>query len=147
MSDFQSTIAKLEQAVKEARETARNAFMDELKKLFANHPELKTMTWSQYTPYFNDGDPCSFSVNDAYISNYTDISPWGEWTGDDDEPEDLFAIDLGWGDEARQYPDLIELNKFMQSKLGCDVLEFVFGDHVQVHVTATGIEVDEYEHD
>lgn len=148
MSDFQSTIAVLEQTMKDARETARNAFMGELKKVFANHPELKVMTWTQYTPYFNDGDTCTFDVNSAHVSNYESVSPWGEWDDEEeDEPDDFFVIDLGYGREANRYPVLKELNKFMQSQLGNDVLEFAFGDHVQVKVTATGIDVSEYDHD
>lgn len=31
--------------------------------LFSDFPRLKAITWSQYTPYFNDGDPCVFGVN------------------------------------------------------------------------------------
>jgi len=148
MSDFQATITALEQTMQEARNTARNAFLGELKKVFANHPELKVMTWAQYTPYFNDGDTCEFSVHDAYVSNYETISPWGEWDDDEDEePDDLVTIDLGYGREAKQYPDLMALNTFMKSQLGRDVLQFAFGDHVQIKVTATGITVDEYDHD
>ena len=28
-------------------------------------PALKAIRWNQYTPYFNDGDPCTFSVGEV----------------------------------------------------------------------------------
>ena len=32
-------------------------------------PEIAALRWRQYTPYFNDGEPCTFSVNDLYAKN------------------------------------------------------------------------------
>lgn len=32
------------------------------------HPEVTGIAWTQYTPYFNDGDPCVFSVGEPYFS-------------------------------------------------------------------------------
>ena len=26
--------------------------------VFERHPNVRSLTWTQYTPYFNDGDPC-----------------------------------------------------------------------------------------
>ena len=51
---------------------------EDMKALFAYGAEkfpklVKAFVWSQYTPYFNDGDACEFSVGDLYI-NYSDIN-------------------------------------------------------------------------
>jgi hypothetical protein len=35
-------------------------------ELFAEAPNLKSFGWTQYTPYFNDGDSCEFGVNFDY---------------------------------------------------------------------------------
>jgi len=31
--------------------------------LFSEYPDLKHVAWTQYTPYFADGDKCEFSVH------------------------------------------------------------------------------------
>jgi len=38
--------------------------------IFKNHPYLASFSWKQYTPYFNDGDPCIFNVysENVYLS-------------------------------------------------------------------------------
>lgn len=41
-------------------------------KLFTTIPEIESVFWTQYTPYFNDGDACTFSVNDIYFNLYDD---------------------------------------------------------------------------
>lgn len=33
-------------------------------QLFATAPEIESVFWVQYTPYFNDGEPCTFCVAD-----------------------------------------------------------------------------------
>lgn len=153
MSNFKTTIDGLQATIDKARTTARHAFMDELKQIFKKHPELKVMKWSQYTPYFNDGDSCTFTVHDAYVCNYEGISTWGEWEGTDEdgntmaEPHDLNVCYLGGSTGAKAFPELHELNTFMQSQLGNDVLEEEFGDHVEVCVTRTGIVITEVDHD
>lgn len=37
--------------------------------------------WKQYTPFFNDGDPCHFSANGLWVRTVHDVK-------DDDDPED-----------------------------------------------------------
>jgi hypothetical protein len=45
------------------KEKVYQLFQQEVEELFREHPDLESFTWSQYTPYFNDGDECVFSVN------------------------------------------------------------------------------------
>lgn len=32
------------------------------------YPEVSGIAWTQYTPYFNDGEPCVFQAGEAYFS-------------------------------------------------------------------------------
>jgi hypothetical protein len=48
------------------------AVKDAFKDLFDKYPEIRSVTWTQYTPYFNDGDTCTFSVHDFDVSLGTD---------------------------------------------------------------------------
>jgi len=38
------------------------------KQFFDACPEVKSVFWTQYTPYFNDGEACEFSVYDKYFT-------------------------------------------------------------------------------
>src|SRR5687768_12752869 len=60
-------------------------FLEALDNLL-NTEGVEAVIWHQYTPYFNDGDPCTFSV-------------YGEGvflTGsEDDDPVSLYSLDSG----------------------------------------------------
>lgn len=38
-------------------------FFEVAKEIFDKYPTVRAFSWNQYTPYFNDGDECVFSVN------------------------------------------------------------------------------------
>lgn len=115
-----------------------------LSEFIKANPQVKAVSWSQYTPYFNDGDPCTFSVNEPYFF-------FGEDDPEEDEGHDT------WSMNSKEYgpsPDVCSA----ETKAACsalakelggldDALETLFGDHVKVIVTADGVSVDEYSHD
>lgn len=55
--------AKAEMAA-EARRLIQGAAND----MFDAAPEIETVFWTQYTPYFSDGEACYFIVNDIYFT-------------------------------------------------------------------------------
>lgn len=52
----------------ELNEALRANAQDMIKQLFAEFfaaaPDVKCVAWTQYAPYFNDGEPCTFSVHE-----------------------------------------------------------------------------------
>jgi hypothetical protein len=62
-----------------------------LKGYLATNPEVVTLGWPQYTPYFNDGDPCRFSAHvdsySVYVNGYS-----GERYYDEEEDENKREI-------------------------------------------------------
>lgn len=95
------------------------------KNIFNKYPQLKSVSWTAYTPYFNDGDTCE------YRSRHND-------------PE--FEIE---GAEYGQpiYSEIRnELNKFL-SQFDNDLMYELFGDHVQLVVSKEGISVEDYDHE
>lgn len=38
-----------------------------------NDPTMHSFGWTQYTPYFNDGEPCVFGVNEPWFRTVDDI--------------------------------------------------------------------------
>jgi len=77
-----------------AFEEKKQAFVAELRQefptmfsdIFATAPNLKSVSWRQYTPYFNDGDTCEFSarVGDLYINGRSEY--------DDEDDTDYISI-------------------------------------------------------
>ena len=60
LREKQEEIRKMKQEMLEA---SNKIFTDLTKTIFEDHPKLESFGWSQYTPYFNDGETCTFSAN------------------------------------------------------------------------------------
>ena len=71
---------------KEFQTQAQNAFKEVVKEFFNTNTGINLVTWTQYTPYFNDGEACEFSVGEAYFSNAPSAEEisYGEYEGDDE---------------------------------------------------------------
>lgn len=48
-------------------EQLRPQFSAAFDQFFNENPNVGGVQWTQYTPYFNDGDECIFRVNDMYL--------------------------------------------------------------------------------
>lgn len=73
MNQFNNIAEKIE-AKKAELEALRAEFISNLRsefnnitKFFFEETPVQAVTWTQYTPYFNDGDECIFGVNDLYF--------------------------------------------------------------------------------
>lgn len=121
------------------KEQGEAAVKDAFKDLFDAYPELRSVVWTQYTPYFNDGDTCEFSVREFDITI----------NGKDDEDDYNYGESL-YDLKRSQNPREVELAKAvraLENELPGDVLEAVFGDHCKIVAKREGFQVDEYEHD
>ena len=133
-------------------EKSKVMFTNICTKLFEKHPKLESFGWRQYTPYFNDGEECTFSAHtdepdingvDGYDSNFESktITDYNNKSTDGKYPQ-IENPDYNPDLAAAQKTVVAFLNEVEDS-----VLRDLFGDHVRVTVTPTGTEVDEYEHD
>lgn len=69
-----TTLDELDEQIKELqrqrRELAKVSGIPLVREQFAaffEYPIVNTVEWTQYTPFFNDGDPCEFTVHN-YLS-------------------------------------------------------------------------------
>lgn len=142
----------------EFQKKLRAGLKDVFKEFFEKTPEIKTIRWTQYTPYFNDGEECVFSVNDPYFSNVTDLDKLTEYGELDDGNEGEFSVDAGWGmNYYREKGEIVVSDETIQSckKLASliqaheleDVLRATFGDHSYVTITADKMVAEEYDHE
>jgi hypothetical protein len=112
--------------------------------------------WTQYTPYFNDGDPCVFRVGSPELL----IKPTGIFEEDkvineDNETEIEFEYLDEWGigsceeltDETKEslknvissFDDVLEkLETFLENQ---------YGNHVTVHLFTNQVVITGYDHD
>lgn len=153
---------KIEQLVSEfniqqqAFETKmKEAFSECFKEFFEQNPEVKSIGWAQYTPWFNDGDECVFRTTAEYadFSNIDRIDEirYGEYVGEGDFDQ-FWIISGDYGDyneelvSTQTRKNVKEFSKLL-GMIPDDIYKSSFGDHVRVFATRDGFEVEEYEHD
>lgn len=125
------------------------------------HPLVEAVRWQQYTPYFNDGDPCEFNIYDITIKLEGDEDFAEDNWGSHPKLTDSLYVPGGFVDEVtgrKEYfrdiepeePELIKLVEAL-NKAVCgpayDILLDAFGDHAEVTVKKDKIEVESYDHD
>jgi hypothetical protein len=148
---LESLVNEYAELRKNFSEKMQNEFKKEIAVLFKNIPDLQTIKWNQYTPYFNDGDPCVFSVHGAVFSNAPSelVSSWGDLDSEDDShwcfPGDYNSI-------SKESKDMMKtISRAVCSSEMEDVMLAMFGDHVKVTITrdndGISIETEDYDHD
>jgi hypothetical protein len=135
--EFVATKQNLKDAKNQLKEVGKKYIEAEAKALFEKYPEMEEFSWTQYTPYFNDGDQCEFSANncDPQI-NGDDVrgQKWNRMTKQYEVIDSPFAA--AW----------TAVKEFLKQFNDDDCL-LMFGDHAEVKVTPEGITVEEVEHD
>jgi hypothetical protein len=156
---------KIESLLKELREIqaeTQKKLQKSIKELFsefwANNPDIQTVVWTQYAPYFNDGDACVFAVHDPVFTNFrledsdTTVREvcWGDY---EDEEKNHISVQA-WTVEKdiedfklnANVDSIKSLSSFLCSDVVSDVMENTFGSDSLVIATREGFEVQEYEH-
>lgn len=66
---FDQLLNEQRELQKKFQESAQTLFKETTKEFFDKNPGITGVVWTQYTPYFNDGDTCEFSVHEATFTN------------------------------------------------------------------------------
>lgn len=120
LEDFQKQRNKL------CKET-EGLLKDNFKKIFEKHSKLEAFSWTQYTPGFNDGEPCEFTISVDF------------------EDSDNLTIS-----ENASKKEIESINKTLNEVSDIiyemeDFLKEVFGNGVMVIVTKENISVEDYD--
>lgn len=176
--DFDSIQKGIEEAFEayhKLLEAATAPLNDALIKWVTDNPKIEKIYWTQYTPYFNDGDPCIFGVNEIKFKVTGAESDESDEDYDDEDYEEIedrpwFSIwlsrynrrtpneeydynlktDYHWETDflnREEYLACYKIANFLSSEAGEKLLLAAFDDHVQVTVSPEGLAVLEYEHD
>lgn len=127
MTKLKELQKKIDALKAEKKSESEIAFKEESKAIFDKYPEIKSFSWTQYTPYFNDGDECTFSVHaDPKINGYDEY---------EEESEEI---------NKKAFEDISKLLNALDEQS----MKAIWGDHMEVTVTRGGkISSDEYAHD
>lgn len=136
---YRELTERIEELRAQAQTKAGHYFKGAVVDLFLKHPMLESICWQQYTPYFNDGDPCTFR---AYIDY-----PYLKFS---DREERLGGDEIEYSDELKEGPErdcLRDVLTFLRA-IKREHYQWMFGDHVEITVDRQGITVEEYsQHD
>lgn len=142
MSNFETFVTaknKINELKKELKNKTKKVFREGADAIFNKYPDLVSFEFSMYTPYWNDGDACTFRVLTEYPVivvkqngkniTYDLDSEYDE--ADSKEIENIF--------------DSLEKELFKHFDKD-DYME-MFGDHATVTVTREKMSVTRCEHD
>ena len=120
---------KLIKDIEEKRESFKKEAQKVFKKLtdlvFNQFPKINSITWCQYTPYFNDGEECVFTLHEPCFSNASaeyalENIEYGQNDGEDNSVE-MLVVDNAefskvevWDIPTRSLRPFSEEEKFSQ---------------------------------
>ena len=148
---------EIEALKNELNEISQSSFDEFRCYIFGKYSQLESFGWTQYTPYFNDGDSTIFSANTDYLiinGDYVDesnwISPvniinWGNWNSETKSyigrvEEENKNFDKNLSDATNEIIDFL-------SNFDNDFYLTKFGDHAEITVTKSSVDISDYDHD
>lgn len=152
---------EFEQAKVKFKKEGENILKKMFVRFFNENPLVTKVMWTQYTPYFNDGEPCYFGVNEpevkvdlnkaseamkkVFTTNYANCS-------DDYQYGDATAVNAYGADKSEFTQEEKDIETSFNNTIGgvfelTDVLQNTFGDHVLVVATRNGFTFSNYDHD
>ena len=137
MSKLQEMIAQYNEIQKVMKKSAKTLILDHLKESVKDltFEGVHAVSWVQYTPGFNDGDPCTFTCQADYLQTQT--GPDEDWDeGTDNLPSETDNSLNKLQAAVNEVPD--------------DFYEAAFGDGVRVILTfgprgGLTVETDDYD--
>ncbi len=124
------------------KEHSKGVIAEHYGAVFAAHPDVIGIRWTQYTPHFNDGEACVFGVNELEFL----FSPDSGIAKKAKAKSSVFDLGDGWlsgyGSAAAKFHPV-----FGTERLDEDILEGL-GDGVRITIHRDmKMEIDEYDHD
>lgn len=163
-NEFDKLISDQAELKRQFQERAQALFKNITKEFFDKNPGVTAFVWTQYTPYFNDGETCEFNVNEVTFTNAPDPENvrWEEYEGDEEGVWTATNVKYALESDREWYKETADLirksggvnaascelmSRAISSSEMEDVMLAMFGDHVKVIATREGFEVDDYDHD
>lgn len=131
---------QLDQIRQQIQDAAKGVFVESVTDLFTQNDDLDSFGWRQWTPHWNDGNPCVFGActdPDMIFINGSNVY--------EDDLGNSDIEDMSEEENRRAAVLADEVSKILIA-IGDSNLELMFGDHVEINVSRNGdIEVKKYE--
>lgn len=167
---------RINELKKQMQQELQTEFTGALAELFDAYPFVTSLSFTAYTPMFNDGDECTYSANhgDCDINGYDRYNDSVNGEGENvirnaretiyvEEPNPEYDCNYrGWEGNKRDktkhvkkpnpdfnplYEEAVEAFRSALAVVDDDNWEQMVGDHVKVTITREGITTDEYDHE
>lgn len=106
LKNFDELNEQVRKAQAEMRDKSKGLIEAAVNRFLDSCPEVTGVHWTQYTPYFNDGDSCEFGVNEMCYHILDD---------EDDEIEPYESTTLYTGDALKSAEEKLEEAKRYQA--------------------------------
>jgi 5'-deoxynucleotidase YfbR-like HD superfamily hydrolase len=160
MNELKKNYELLSKQMSELREKMKELskpYLEELfQKAFDENPEITEFFWTQYTPYFNDGDACEFSVHDVYfiLDKDKDACSYEGTYISSYKPEEYnkHLYEIYSRRRVAELKNVLDIVNESIHSIRDDIMQMLFGDHVKITVNRNSegkavIDIDEYDHD
>ena len=164
MEKMKNIKTKLQALYEQIQIEGEAAIQEAASAFFKAVPEAYCITWTQYTPYFMDGEECIFGVGEVILrihpNHREELLGINDPVDDLDEEDDLDTqfelleqnLDDSDSDNLINTPRSKEIKQAFDNFCSIitsndEILKIIFGDHVQVIVTEDEISQTEYEHE
>lgn len=112
---------------------------------------VEAVKWQQYTPYFNDGEPCEFGIHQVFVKLTGVSEEEGEYENGWFYEGDLrpYNSDTRKYEVKPEYAGALAAIKDLEQNMGHfeHFLSDTFGDHAEVTATHEGFDVEHYDHE
>lgn len=145
----------------------QDIFTEKVSCVFELDERINSISWTQYTPYFMDGEECTFSANldNLSINGFDRYGDNNDNNDNYDEDIDKSVVRYNFWDHYKKktwtnigevenpnydenISDMLKTIIDFMTAFPEDLYEEIFGDHVSVLITRDGkTELNEYEHD
>jgi hypothetical protein len=153
MSDLANQIGvfieTVQEAEKELQEKCEETLREVFQKFWERNPEVNSVVWVQYAPYFNDGDPCIFRVCDPVFSNAWMAEDIEDITYDYSGMKEEIWVWENYGDLPLDSGENLKKDSGAITNLICsselaNTMESLFGSDSRVVATREGFEAFDY---
>jgi hypothetical protein len=148
-------IKQIENLKKQLEVIVRQELEDAITSFVRKHASIvHAVTWTQYTPWFNDGEACEFSLGEVYLrfvgaeddDNYLPDQSEIDWLIQRGEDPKKIESKQALANNIELHSDFDSILSYLNNTPEY-LLNDLFGDHVQVIVNKDGIKTESYEHD
>ena len=147
-NNLSSLLIEASEFRKEIQKRQKEFLTKALKIVFETQPEVKGITWVQYIPSFNDGEPCEFTRGCVYFVCEKENANFEDETGTIRKPDSktLFEATNTAGEEINffgtSFPErynenyyFVEDRKFVEILNLAVNIQDLFGSNVAVFIT------------